>query len=300
MDHAAEVGCPEFAVTWVRSGQWISFGGVVPDAVLDAPPVPGFHQVHIDTTVIDQGAATAILRDEALDLLSRMVHVPHGLAAGVAPAMARADQVGLPTLAQAPESWDPRDPRLVPFDAHGEVDAVLVLPTEHLVDERYRLTEQWAIEQLGSSDPQAARRLRRQRDAARSLRSWHPLDTDTSPSAYLATLRERTARLIELVRHHDASLTPPGRLRPGSTTRSSPNEWTRSTLSERSSGTLAPTDSPPQVYLHPASLRSRPGRTACARLRICPNGTPLLPRWSRTSRWTSPPSSAGLGFGDPH
>ncbi|MGC4853246.1 hypothetical protein ACLQ24_07550 [Micromonospora sp. DT4] len=215
MEHAAEVGCPEFAVTWVRSGQWISFGGVVPDAVLDAPPVPGFHQVHIDTTVIDQGAATAILRDEALDLLSRMVHVPHRLAAGMAPAMARADQVGLPTLAQAPESWDPRDPRLVPFDTHGEVDAVLVLPTEHLVDERYRLTEQWAIEQLGSSDPQAARRLRRQRDAARSLRSWHPLDTDTSPSAYLATLRERTARLIELVRHHDASLTPPGRLRPG-------------------------------------------------------------------------------------
>ncbi|MFG1881293.1 hypothetical protein [Micromonospora sp. NPDC049102] len=214
MSQPAEPVCVESIVTWVRSGMWIGPGGVVPDAVLNAPPVQGLHQVHIDTAVVDQGAVAVILRDQSLDLLARMVHVPHGLAPGVAPAMTRADQVGLPTLAQVPESWVRHAPRLLPFDARGEANAVLVLPAEHLVNARYRRTEQWAIEQLGSFDPQAAHKASQQRDEPPSLRDWNPIGTHASPAAYLATLRERTAQLIELVRRYDASLTPPGRLRP--------------------------------------------------------------------------------------
>ncbi|MET8281186.1 hypothetical protein [Micromonospora sp. NPDC005174] len=214
MGQPAEAVCTEFTLTWVRSGMWIGPNGVVPDAVLNASPVPGLHQVHIDTAVVDQGAAAVILRDQSLDLLARMVHVPHGLAPGVAPAMTRADQVGLPTLARAPDSLERHSTRLLPFDAQGEANAVLVLPTEHLVNARYRRTEQWAIEQLGYFDPQAAHKASRQRAEPPSLPDWNPIGTHASPAAYLATLRERTAQLIELVRRHDATLTPPGRLRP--------------------------------------------------------------------------------------
>ncbi|MGC4856348.1 OTU domain-containing protein [Micromonospora sp. DT4] len=202
------MGCAEDAITWVPSGRWISFSGPVPVAVLDAPPVSGFHLVHIDAAQVSADVVTKALRNEPLDILAAMVHVPTGLALSLEAAMTRADQLGLPTLVRAPELLGLSNSRVVPFHAHGEVGAVLVIPAEHLASVRYRLTEKWASEQLGSYDPAVAERLRH----SPKMTDIEPAEhiTRGKPEAYAAALREHTARLVELVRHYDAALIPPG------------------------------------------------------------------------------------------
>ncbi|MET8525253.1 hypothetical protein [Micromonospora sp. NPDC005172] len=130
MTDVAEVGCPEFVATWVRSGQWLSLGAPVPDSVLAAAQLPGLHQVHVDLAAI--GLVADALRTQPQSVIERMVYVPQVLEPGPEAAVGHADQLGLPVLVQAPDSLTLSGPRVVPFEAFGETGAVLVYPAERL------------------------------------------------------------------------------------------------------------------------------------------------------------------------
>ncbi|MEU7588866.1 hypothetical protein AB0A95_21535 [Micromonospora sp. NPDC049230] len=135
MPDIAEADCIEFASTWVPSGQWLSLdGGPVPDVVYDTRALPGFHQVHIDPAAIDAGHIAGTLRNQPLDVIASMVHVPMALDAGLDAVSARADHLGLPVLVRSPASLELTGPRVMPFELYEDSGAVLVLPTEHLAD----------------------------------------------------------------------------------------------------------------------------------------------------------------------
>ncbi|MEU5785815.1 hypothetical protein [Micromonospora lupini] len=132
MTDAAEVACPEFVTTWVRSGQWLSLGGPVPGSVLAAARLPGLHQVHVDPAAIATGLVADMLRTQPQSVIERMVCVPQGLESGPEAAVGHADQLGLPVLVRPPDSLALSGPRVVPFEAFGGTGAVLVHPAERL------------------------------------------------------------------------------------------------------------------------------------------------------------------------
>ncbi|MEO3770643.1 hypothetical protein [Micromonospora sp. B9E7] len=132
MTDVAEVPCPEFVTTWVRSGQWLSLGDPVPDSVLAAARLPGFHQVHVDPAAFGTGLVADALRSQPKTVVDRMVYVPQALSPGPEAAVGHADQLGLPVLVWAPDSLALSGPRVVPFETFGGTGAVLVHPAERL------------------------------------------------------------------------------------------------------------------------------------------------------------------------
>ncbi|MGC4852218.1 toxin glutamine deamidase domain-containing protein [Micromonospora sp. DT4] len=135
MIDTAVTGCAEQATTWVKSGWWITVAGVpVPDAVLDAPSIPGSHLVYIDPAAIGSSLVADLLRSQPPSVIAAMVYVPLGLEPDLAAMAERADQLRLPVLVTPPESLDLDASRVRPFEAYGETEAVLVWPTTHLVD----------------------------------------------------------------------------------------------------------------------------------------------------------------------
>ncbi|MGC4856317.1 hypothetical protein ACLQ24_23785 [Micromonospora sp. DT4] len=132
MTDVAQVPCPEFVTTWVRSGQWLSLGGPVPDLVLAAGHLPGIHQVHIAPAAIGSGLVADVLRSQPQSVVDRMVYVPQGLGSGPEAAVGHADQLGLPVLVRAPDSLALSGPQVVPFETFGGTGAVLVHPAERL------------------------------------------------------------------------------------------------------------------------------------------------------------------------
>ncbi|MGC4851951.1 hypothetical protein ACLQ24_00815 [Micromonospora sp. DT4] len=132
MKDLTSVVCVEFGMTWVRSGLWLGVsGGLVPDEVLMASPVPGLHQVFVDPTVVHSERVAQVLRSEPAGVLGRMVHVPIRIDSGLDAAITRADRLGIPVLLEASESLDTSGPRVVPIGGIDS-DAVLVLPAEPL------------------------------------------------------------------------------------------------------------------------------------------------------------------------
>ncbi|WP_207915312.1 hypothetical protein [Micromonospora sp. 15K316] len=93
---------------------------------------------------------------------------------------------------------------------HARTDQVVLSSSvSRQVYERYLVVEEWAIDQLESRDPAAAERLRRQRGEARYQLMWQMAGIASPPPSQIAAVRDRTAALIDLVREHDAGLTPP-------------------------------------------------------------------------------------------
>ncbi|GAA0587359.1 hypothetical protein GCM10010172_85590 [Paractinoplanes ferrugineus] len=132
--NTAALDCIEFVTTWIPSGQWLSLdGSPVPEAVLNAPYLPGVHQVHVDESALGSGLVGDSLRSQPLDVVARMVHVPLDPAPGLEAAAHRADQLGVPVLVRGPAALALDGPRVTPFDGAGE-PAVLVRPANHLMD----------------------------------------------------------------------------------------------------------------------------------------------------------------------
>ncbi|MEU0547346.1 hypothetical protein [Micromonospora sp. NPDC005979] len=130
MTDVAEVACPEFVTTWVRSGQWLSLGGPVPDSVLAAARLPGLHQLHVDRAAFGTGLVADALRGQPQTVVERMVYVPQVLDPGPEVAADHADQLGLPVLVRPPDSRALSGPRIVPIETSGGTGAVLVHPAE--------------------------------------------------------------------------------------------------------------------------------------------------------------------------
>ncbi|MET8529570.1 OTU domain-containing protein [Micromonospora sp. NPDC005172] len=185
MDMAPQPHCVESTRTWVRSGQSIQFFGGTSDLALDAPPIAGFHLVYVDETVADLTVVADILRDEPLDVLASMVHVPQDRACDVGEALVRADELGLPTLVRTLQPQDMVGPRIAPFEVAGEVGAALVAPTQHLLNRAYHRHRSAKVAALDLRDTPAAELFRRQVGVLREEQMW---PTPSARATYLAAL----------------------------------------------------------------------------------------------------------------
>ncbi|MEO3772043.1 hypothetical protein [Micromonospora sp. B9E7] len=140
---AADVACPEFSTTWLRSGQYLSLdSNHVPEEVLFAERLPGVHLVHLAADALASPAALAALMTQPPAVIAQMVEAPStATLAGLdlAGAIARADALGLPVRLPAGTVTGSDSDRVVRIDgqghgaASGAAEYVLVTPARHLV-----------------------------------------------------------------------------------------------------------------------------------------------------------------------
>ncbi|MFG1885565.1 hypothetical protein [Micromonospora sp. NPDC049102] len=137
--------CPEFLITWVRSGVYVHpERAPAPAEVHLAEPVPGLLLVHSATRIAESTLARNALLKQPLGVIARMADRPPASVTAqldLPGAVARANALRLPVCVPGDTFADLDDDRVLPIDHQGrpahraEAAHLLVLPEKHLVAE---------------------------------------------------------------------------------------------------------------------------------------------------------------------